>query len=229
MSTLLIVAKAPVPGLVKTRLTAADPYAYSPRDAALLAAAALYDTLSAALAVPDATCGVALGGSLDDAVGADDLRELLDRCTVFDQVGDGLAERLVHAHRRAADLHRGPVFQIGMDTPQVSPELLAHGLDRARRCAVLGPAADGGWWALGVPEGAADRLACLLEVPMSTPETGTYTRRALTSVGLPPRMFHELRDVDRPEDVAAVAAACASGSRFRRAATELAPSMGMVG
>ncbi|GAA1081051.1 TIGR04282 family arsenosugar biosynthesis glycosyltransferase [Tsukamurella spumae] len=214
MSTVLVVAKAPVPGLVKTRLTRS----YSPDDAARLAAAALRDTLTAALAVPGARCAVALGGRLEDAVDGAGLRELLDDCAVFGQAEGGLAERLVAAHHRAAALGGGPVLQIGMDTPQVRPELLALGLEASRRSAALGPAEDGGWWALGVPEGAADRLECLLTVPMSTASTGARTRRALADAGLDPRELPELRDVDHPDDVRAVAAACAADSWFRRTA-----------
>ncbi|CAM3864189.1 TIGR04282 family arsenosugar biosynthesis glycosyltransferase [Tsukamurella ocularis] len=222
MSTVLVVAKAPVPGLVKTRLTRS----YTPVDAARLAAAALRDTLCAALAVPGARCAVALGGRLDDAVDAEALGEVLDRCEVFAQADGGLAERLVAAHRRAAELGAGPVLQIGMDTPQVGPDLLELGLAAARRSAALGPAEDGGWWALGVPDGAAPRLDCLLDVPMSTSTTGESTRRALADAGLDPRDLPSLRDVDRPDDVAAVAAACAPGSRFRRTVDALRPGAG---
>ncbi|MET9325530.1 DUF2064 domain-containing protein [Tsukamurella sp. NPDC003166] len=217
MSTVLVVAKAPVPGLVKTRLTCS----YSSVDAARIAAAALRDTLTAALAVPGTRCAVALGGRLEDAVDGSGLRRLFDRCDVFGQSEGGLAERLVAAHRRAAELGDGPVLQIGMDTPQVRPELLALGLEASRRSAALGPAEDGGWWALGVPEGAADRLACLLAVPMSTASTGSRTRRALADAGLVPQELPELRDVDRPDDVRAVAAACAPDSWFRRTAETL--------
>ncbi|KXO98638.1 TIGR04282 family arsenosugar biosynthesis glycosyltransferase [Tsukamurella pseudospumae] len=219
MSTVLVVAKAPVPGLVKTRLTCT----YSADDAARLAAAALRDTVTAALAVPGARCAVALGGRLEDAVDGAGLRELLVRCEVFGQTEGGLAERLIAAHHRAAELGDGPVLQIGMDTPQVRPDLLALGLEASRRSAALGPAEDGGWWALGVPEGAADRLACLLDVPMSTASTGSSTRRALADAGLDPRELPELRDVDRPDDVRAVAAACAPDSWFRRTAETLLP------
>ncbi|KXO90111.1 hypothetical protein AXK56_08245 [Tsukamurella pulmonis] len=222
MNTVLVVAKAPVPGLVKTRLTSA----YTPRDAARLAAAALRDTLCAALAVPGARCAVALGGLLDDALDRDELRILLARCTVFPQAEGGLAQRLVAAHERAAELGGGPVLQIGMDTPQVRPELLALSLEASRRCATLGPAVDGGWWALGVPEGAASRLTCLLDVPMSTAHTGERTREALIAAGLAPRALPPLRDVDRPDDVVAVAATCGAGSWFRRAAHTLHPGAG---
>ncbi|GAA0898537.1 DUF2064 domain-containing protein [Nocardiopsis tropica] len=213
MNTVLIVAKAPVPGRVKTRLIGA----ISPLDAARLAAASLVDTVEAALAVRGARCAVALAGRLDDAVESDRLRAALAECEVFEQVGGGLATRLVAAHRRAAEAG-GPVLQIGMDTPQVSAALLASGLDAARDGAALGPASDGGWWALGVPPGGADRLDCLLDVPMSTAHTGECTRRALRAAGLAPVELPELRDVDRPDDIAEVAALCPAGSRFRRTA-----------
>lgn len=222
MSTVLIVAKAPVPGQVKTRLTCA----ISPHDAAGLAAAALLDTIGTALTVPGARCVVALGGRIDDAVDAAALRAVLAECEVFGQVAGGLATRLVAAHRRAAD-PGGPVLQIGMDTPQVSVELLTAGLRAARHRAVLGPAVDGGWWALGVPAGAAGGLDCILEVPMSTARTGELTRRALTAAGLAPQPLPGLRDVDRPADIAEVAAACPPGSRFRRAAADLASAAGV--
>ena len=66
-----------------------------------------------------------------------------------------------------------------MDTPQVTPELLGA-LRPARLTdadAVLGPAVDGGWWALGLRDRAHARV--LASVPMSTPDTGRLTLAAL--------------------------------------------------
>ena len=55
---LVVIAKAPVPGRVKTRLTPP----FSPEQAARLAAAALADSLAAAALVPAAGHTVALEG-----------------------------------------------------------------------------------------------------------------------------------------------------------------------
>ena len=108
------------------------------------------------------------------------------------------------------------MFQIGMDTPQVTPELLDAGarllLDAP---AVLGPACDGGWWALGVRSAAFAQ--CLRDVPMSRPDTGAATLRALRDIGVGVTLIPELRDVDTVDDIEAVRAQCAPSSRFARA------------
>lgn len=201
-TTLLIIAKEPVPGRVKTRLTPP----YTPHEAALLATAALADTLDCALAAPALRRVLVLdgqpGGWLPPGI------------EVVPQSGGGLDERLAAAFAGCA----GPALLIGMDTPQLTPEALApalrpsawHGCD-----AWFGPARDGGFWALGLAEPDPDLLR---GVPMSTPGTGAVQRGRLTDAGLTVRDLPRLRDVDTPGDAAAVASA-APGSRF---ATELA-------
>ncbi|MDF0529847.1 DUF2064 domain-containing protein [Tsukamurella sp. 8F] len=214
MNTILVVAKRPVPGHAKTRLIPG----YGAGGAARLAAAALRDTLRAALAVPDTRCTVAFHEYDWGPTAPAECDDLLRRCDVFLQTGTTFAERLADAHRRAGP---GPVLQIGMDTPQVTPELLAHGLDQlGAGTAVLGPALDGGWWALGLHGGRG--AEALLHVRMSTPLTGADTRRALRSAGLSVTMLAPLRDVDRPSDVSVVAAACPPGSEFATTARRLA-------
>lgn len=207
----LVVAKAPVPGLAKTRLAAT----LGNDAAADIAAAALLDTLDAVSAADFEIRVVALTGDLDNASRRDELKAALASYTVVRQRGDGFAERLLHAHGDAAG---HPVLQIGMDTPQVSAELLnssAELLTDPGR-SVLGMAEDGGWWALGIPDPALARG--LLSVPMSTPETGARTREALESLGARITLLPELRDVDHEADLRAVAEQCPSDSRFRVAA-----------
>jgi glycosyltransferase A (GT-A) superfamily protein (DUF2064 family) len=208
----LVVAKAPVPGLAKTRLAAT----VGAQVAADIAAAALLDTLDAVAATPAASRVVALTGNLDEASASDELRRRLETFTVVAQRGDDFADRLANAHADAASATGIPaVLQIGMDTPQVSGEML---IDCARRLlgadAVLGPAADGGWWVLGVSDAAmAD---CLRTVPMSVPDTGDLTLKALRDNGIDVATVQTLADVDVVDDVAVVRAACAPGSRFAR-------------
>ena len=207
--TLLVVAKAPVPGRAKTRIAAG----LGDHAAAEIAASALLDTLDAAAATPVHARVVALTGDLEAACRAAELRTRLAGFTVIEQRGDGFAQRLAHAHADAATVAGGPVFQIGMDTPQVTPELLDAGarllLDAP---AVLGPACDGGWWALGVRSAAFAQ--CLRDVPMSRPDTGAATLRALRDIGVGVTLIPELRDVDTVDDIEAVRAQCAPSSRF---------------
>lgn len=211
--TLLLVAKAPVPGLVKTRL-AAD---VGETAATAVAAAALLDTIEACtLAVGPDRCRLALSGDIAEAVRADEIRTALAGWTLAPQRGDGLGERLANAHTEVS----GPVVQIGMDTPQVTPAGLlavADGLEAAD--AVLAPAEDGGWWALALRDPSA--ATALRDVPMSTPETYAATRSALEAVGLRVAAGERLRDVDHLADVAPVAAA-APHTRFARVAAEIA-------
>ncbi|TKG68329.1 TIGR04282 family arsenosugar biosynthesis glycosyltransferase [Prauserella endophytica] len=208
----LVVAKAPVPGLAKTRLC---PPA-TPAQAAELAAAALLDTLDAVLATPGTVPVVALTGDLPAAARSTELRVALRRCTVIPQRGEDFAERLVHAHTdTAVATDRLPVLQIGMDTPQVTPGLLRSTADLLRRDeAVLGPAEDGGWWALALRD--PERARALGAVPMSRPDTGALTRRALESAGLRTGTATRLSDVDRMSDAGLVAGMAPDG-RFAAA------------
>lgn len=207
--TLLVVAKAPEPGLAKTRLAAA----VGDRVAAEIAAAALLDTLDAVAAAPVAARVVALTGDLDAAANAAEIRQRLASFTVIAQRGADFAARLANAHADAAGGFA--VLQIGMDTPQVTAELLAGCARRLLEAqAVLGPARDGGWWVLGVGEPAMAQ--CLRTVPMSAPDTGDLTLKALRDNGLDVVIVEALADVDFVDDVAAVRDACAPTSRFAR-------------
>lgn len=208
--TVLVVAKAPVPGRAKTRLAAT----VGDRAAADIAAAALLDTLDAVASAPVATRVVALTGELDAATNAAEIRQRLQSFTVIDQRGHDFANRLVNAHADAADGY--PVLQIGMDTPQVTAELLAGcGRQLCETSAVLGLAPDGGWWALGVRTPSA--AECLRTVPMSQPDTGALTLEALQHNGIDVALIMELADFDVADDVRAIRDACASTSRFARA------------
>ncbi|MEE3063743.1 MAG: DUF2064 domain-containing protein [Actinomycetota bacterium] len=211
-ATLLVVAKAPEPGLAKTRLAAA----VGDRVAAEIAAAALLDTLDAVAAATVSSRVVALTGDLDAAAGAAQIRQRLEAFTVIEQRGDDFADRLANAHTDAG-LHCGglPVLQIGMDTPQVTAELLTGCARRLLGApAVLGPADDGGWWVLGVQNPAM--AECLRAVPMSQPDTGELTRKALHDNGIDVLLVQQLSDFDVAADVAAVREGCGHASRFAR-------------
>ncbi|MFC0007744.1 TIGR04282 family arsenosugar biosynthesis glycosyltransferase [Micromonospora siamensis] len=216
MTVLLLLAKAPVPGAVKTRLC---PPA-TPRLAARIAAAALLDTIDAIRATEAVTPVLALAGRLSDAVGAVELAGATAGWPVLPQRGDDLATRIVHAHADVADAWPGrPVFQIGMDTPQLTPARLSAAVRRlADGDAVLGRAADGGWWGLGLRD--PRHAAALRAVPTSTPDTCRLTWAALRGRGLRVAPLPVLRDVDVWADALAVAA-LAPGGRFARAVAAL--------
>ncbi|MFG2319534.1 TIGR04282 family arsenosugar biosynthesis glycosyltransferase [Streptomyces tendae] len=196
-TTLLVIAKEPRPGRVKTRLTPP----FTPAEAAALAEAALADTLAAVAATPARRRVLVLDGAPGPW--------LPPGFDVVPQCAGGLDERLADAFAGCA----GPALLIGMDTPQVTPDLLDADF---RDCdAYFGPAEDGGFWALGL---ARPKPALLRGVPMSTPVTGAVQRERLLTAGLRVRDLPPLRDVDTAADARAVADLAPDG----RFATRLA-------
>lgn len=193
----LVVAKAPVAGQVKTRLGAL----VGAEQAAELAAAALLDTLEACT-LAGAQGHLCLAGDLGDAVRGGALIAALAGWTITPQRGEGFAERLVNAH---ADAGHGMVVQIGMDTPQVTPAALAAVVERMEgHDAALAPATDGGWWALARRD--PDVVRHLVDVPMSTDTTFVDTQRALERAGCLVAHGDPMTDVDTVADADRVAA-----------------------
>ncbi len=203
-------AKAPVPGEAKTRLAPV----FTQAGAADLAAAALLDTLDAVRLADVASRVIALSGDLFAACRSEEILRTLDGWVVIPQEGATFADRLVRAHRDAAE-EGFPVLQIGMDTPQVTGLSLSSAADQllvAGVGAVLGMATDGGWWALGVTDPVSATV--LTDVPMSQADTGVLTREALERLGVVVGGLPVLADVDTPEDARAVAAGMESDARF---------------
>ncbi|MGI9083920.1 MAG: TIGR04282 family arsenosugar biosynthesis glycosyltransferase [Aeromicrobium sp.] len=203
--TVLVVAKAPVPGLAKTRI-ACDVGDVAAAD---LAAAALLDTLHTATA-SGLSVVVALTGDLGAGARSHEIGALLDELVVVPQVGDSFGDRLARAHLDA-DAGHG-VVQVGMDSPQIRVDDLTEAASLfTDHSSVLGPAEDGGWWLLGVRRGSD--ASALASVEMSTASTGQHTMEVLPG---PTALLRTLRDVDTWHDACAVAADV-PGSRFAAA------------
>jgi uncharacterized protein len=199
---LIVLAKEPIPGRVKTRLC--PPYTLD--QAAALAAAAIADTLDAALASAASEVIVVLDGEPGDW--------LPDGVRVVRQHGDGLDERLANAW----DDCGGPGLQIGMDTPQVTAEILNAALARVDAGeSVLGLATDGGWWAIGFQQ--PDR-ELFLGVPMSSETTGQLQHQRMIDRCHTVQLLEPLCDVDTAADARAVADDVPD-SRFGRLVNEL--------
>lgn len=196
----LVVAKEPVPGRVKTRLCPPC----TPAQAAAIAEAALADTLTAATHSGADRVVLVLDGRPGDWCPAG--------VEVVPQGQGPFGDRLASAWEHAG----GPAVQIGMDTPQVR----ASQLDGAMAMvvagsdgdAVLGPALDGGWWLLGLRRG---RPGMFEGVPMSTSDTGTAQIERLRDLGLDVATTATLRDLDTIDDLPEVAARAHGDGRFR--------------
>lgn len=203
MTTLMLIAKMPVPGLVKTRLC--PPCTYE--EAATLAAAALDDTIATLSTTPGVErLVVALDGEPDHRFAG---------WEIVAQRGDSLDERLAAAFD---DVGRGPVVLVGMDTPQIGVDHYIDALNLlSDHDAVIGPADDGGFWLVGF---AYPDPSVFLGVPMSTDVTGAEQLARLRARFSRVAIVDTMLDIDTFTDAIAVAE-LAPESRFARALAAL--------
>ncbi len=202
--TLLVIAKAPVAGHVKTRLCPPC----TPNEAAFLAEGAIIDTLKTVRSTPADRYALALDG----VSGA----WLPDGFEVLPQHGRGLDERLANAFRDVFMSSPAPcrVVLVGMDTPQISSADLTAAADAlCRSDAALGLADDGGWWCIGLKQCNDD---VFLGVPMSESTTGVAQQRRLDALGLQTAPLRVHLDVDTFADAISVAAIAPEGEFARR-------------
>jgi rSAM/selenodomain-associated transferase 1 len=195
----VVMAKAPRPGLAKTRLApllGAD-------GAAALQAALIRHTV--ALAGSVASTYVAL--EPPDAVA--EVTPLLPAgVPVFSQVGGDLGTRMAAAVAHVAARTGGPVLVVGTDVPtlpaatlRTAAALLAGGAD-----AVLGPALDGGYYLIGMP--APNPAAFAIDPGLwGGHQVLAATMSALAGAGRAPALLEPLPDLDTPADARALLAA----------------------
>ena len=190
--TVIVIAKQPAPGRVKTRL---QPQ-FSAEEAADLAAAALRDTLRAVR-------GCRVGQKIIYwAANDDDDASWTGGFPVVRQCDGPLERRLADAFASVWRRGEHPALLVGMDTPQMAAADLD--VDWKEADAVLGLAPDGGFWAIGLRGGNPG--AIFADIPMSTPRTGAAQLARLHDLGLNVRLLAPRRDVDTSADAALIAA-----------------------
>jgi hypothetical protein len=194
MTTIILIAKEPIPGKVKTRLH--PPLSYE--QAADVAAAAIHDTIEVINALPASRRILLFDGK--------EYPHEIHGWYVVDQTEGGLDERLADIF----DAVEGKTILIGMDTPQVTVgDLLPVFTEWDDSVdAWFGPANDGGFWALGManPDGSLIR-----GVPMSQDDTGRIQLERLEAAGLKVRILPTLIDVDTFDEALAVAEIASDG------------------
>jgi rSAM/selenodomain-associated transferase 1 len=189
---ILIFAKAPVAGRVKTRLIPA----LGRQGAADLHERLLVDTVArivpAGLAPVELWCAPEPG--VDPFPGL--ARQYgLDR---HRQRGADLGERMLHAASDALG-RSGSVVLVGTDCPPLDAGYLERGLRAlAGREAVLGPAEDGGYVLLGMRRAAAELFT---DIPWGGDLVAALTRQRMADLGWDWAELPLLWDVDRPEDL----------------------------
>lgn len=199
MTVVIVLAKAPEPGRVKTRLTPP----LSSEQAARIAAAALEDTFDAAVESTRSSGTVAV-------FDGDPSSWIPPGIDVLPQVNGGLDHRLAAAFTDVHARYRDSMVLIAMDTPQVTAAMLDDAIDALARPdvdAVFGRADDGGYWLIGLRslrsnEETYDSL--FHGVPMSADHTGAAQRARLVSCGWAVHDVGSLRDIDTIDDIVEV-------------------------
>jgi rSAM/selenodomain-associated transferase 1 len=216
---LLVFAKTPQPGKVKTRLLAAVPAEV----AAALHEACIADTLRLALKMRG--CDVFLFA----AGGTSDSRRLVKKqksgvhVRVLPQRGADLRARMENAFRKCFSMGYRRVVVIGTDTPWM-------GAERVRRVfaelktndVVIGPAEDGGYYLLGMRKMVP---SIFRGIPWSTERVLKLTLKKIVALRLGKKLLRRDFDLDRPEDLKRVAKML---KRMPRGAPALAAAIAKV-
>jgi glycosyltransferase A (GT-A) superfamily protein (DUF2064 family) len=189
----LITAKAPLPGNVKTRLS--PPLA--PELAARLAEAFLTDVLGAARAVDPGA------GFLCPAADAADLRRRFPGVPVVAQAGAGLAAAL------AGGVRGGAVVVAG-DAPGIRPATIAAAAT-ADADLVLAPSRDGGFALIRM---RLHRPAVFADIHWSTGRVLDQTVAAGRAAGLTVALLDPVADVDTIADLDGLDLSCAPATRL---------------
>jgi hypothetical protein len=187
-----VLAKAPLPGLAKTRLVPRLGAAGAARLQAALIDRAVRTALAAGLGPVTLWC------TPDDRHPAFVALAGREPVRLRPQEGTDLGARMAHA--MGEHLARGPVLLIGTDCPALTAEAvrsaaarLADGAD-----AVLLPAEDGGYVLIGL---AAPHPGLFRGVSWGSGRVMDETRERLRALGLRWSEPATFWDVDRPDDV----------------------------
>lgn len=117
--------------------------------------------------------------------------------TVFEQEGGDLGARMANAFRRRFEEGYQKVVILGADSPTLPPAFIEQALN-SERGIVLGPSTDGGYYLIGMKGQVAPVFN---QVDWGTERVLSQTIQRLKEADLQPELLPVWYDVDRPEDV----------------------------
>lgn len=189
---IVIFAKAPQPGTVKTRLIPA----LGAVGAARLAERMLIRILDEALSADFGTVELCVDPPFNDPAWHG-FHLPLGVQTRAQGVGD-LGDRMARAAQRALDQHQS-VLLIGTDCPQLNAQSLRDAaLLLETHQAVMHPAHDGGYVLLGL---SIFHPSLFDDLPWSTAQVATLTRERLDALTWRAAIGRTLADIDVPADL----------------------------
>ncbi len=193
-----ILAKAPLPGLAKTRLA---PVLGTAGAAALAERLLRHAVAQAAAAAPG---GVTLWAAPDTTHPVfTQLRQAHGVALAVQPAGD-LGARMARVFNDSWAAAPGPLLLMGADIPALGSALLRQAADKLRsHAAVFVPAFDGGYALVGLRAGAPGLLAALFEgMHWSTPRVMADTRERLAQLGVTAAELAPVPDIDEAADLA---------------------------
>jgi rSAM/selenodomain-associated transferase 1 len=194
-----IMAKAPRPGDVKTRLCPP----LSPAQAADLGRAFLLDKIAQVRALPGVTPAIAFSPENERAL----FERLAPGFTLVPQRGEDLGARLHGALDELLRRGHAAALAIDSDTPTLPSEFLEQavlGSGKDEVDVVLGPTEDGGYYLVGVREARRELFEA---IPWSTAAVLTTTLARARAAGLKAACLPSWFDVDTPADLERLRAA----------------------
>ena len=196
---IIIMAKTPTPGRVKTRLIPA----LGTHGAANLARKMLSYTTEQALLAQQQGCRLRVELSVSpDPAGVDwKWARANPALTLRKQASGDLGRRMHHA-ASAAIANGEYAILVGTDCPAVNAELLLHATAALERHdAVICPTADGGYALLGLRNAPWSLFA---EIPWSTRYVADITLTRFSDQGMRVLKLPTVRDIDEPNDLVAL-------------------------
>lgn len=194
VNTLVLMAKAPEPGKVKTRLVPP----LTPAEAAEFYHCLLVDQLDHLASFGGADLYLAYAP--DDAAGFFQ-RLVPRRMSCFPQRGGDIGERMNHCFVEMTARGYRNVVVIGSDLPPLPLPFLetAFGmLQEGQRSVVLGPSRDGGYYLIGMNRSWPQVFA---DIPWSSSQVLACTVARLNGLGAPPALLPRWMDIDSFEDL----------------------------
>jgi hypothetical protein len=195
----IVFAKAPEPGRVKTRLAA-----QVGGQAATQIYRRMAERLWAMLLKTRQVEGYRLALAFDPPKAGPGMRAWLpDGDAYLPQATGNLGDRIAAAVDQTLDRGAQAITVVGTDCPGLSAFHLAQGFKACKNHPfALGPAEDGGFYALTLTRQAKSLLLRLPAVPWSNPLTAARLLEEATLLGLEGAMLPALRDLDTLEDLA---------------------------
>jgi rSAM/selenodomain-associated transferase 1 len=192
---LLVFAKTPEPGKVKTRLLAA----VSAEVASALHEACILDTLRLAKRLRGCDVFVFAAGGTGYFRGLMEEQGRRGRFRVLPQRGAELGARMESAFRKCFAMGYREVVVIGTDTPWMGAERVRRAFAALKaNDMVIGPAEDGGYYLLGIRKMVPEIFR---RIPWSTERVLGLTLKAVGRAKLRGKLLRRDFDLDRPEDL----------------------------